>query len=88
MFKTMFKLIGEIHPSTYFIAFLGTVIMLLSVDWVSPFFGWWLVLIAIANERHLTMRALDGVVRTPKHCEHGYNGLCPVCDASQTPPRK
>jgi hypothetical protein len=35
----------------------------------------------------LTQRALDGVVRTP-FCEHGYNGLCPVCDALQTPPRK
>jgi hypothetical protein len=22
----------------------------------------------------------------PKHCEHGYNGLCPTCDAMQTPP--
>jgi hypothetical protein len=23
----------------------------------------------------------------PKHCEHGYNGLCPTCDAMQTPPK-
>jgi hypothetical protein len=24
----------------------------------------------------------------PKHCKHGYNGLCPTCDAYNTPPER
>lgn len=34
-----------------------------------------------------TPLALDGAKVAP-HCNHGYNGLCPVCAACQTPPRQ
>jgi hypothetical protein len=33
-----------------------------------------------------TPRSLEGI-RFAHHCTHGYNGLCPVCDALQTPPK-
>lgn len=35
--------------------------------------------------RGLTKRPPD-LANVPPHCEHGYNGLCPICDAMQTPP--
>jgi len=47
--------------------------------WTNIMLGW--------QWRSLTKRALDGVGVAP-HCEHGWNGLCPVCDACQTPPRQ
>jgi hypothetical protein len=27
-------------------------------------------------------------MKIPLHCEHGYNGLCPECDAMNTPPKR
>jgi uncharacterized membrane protein YagU involved in acid resistance len=27
-------------------------------------------------------------IKIPLHCEHGYNGLCPECDAMNTPPQE
>lgn len=33
-------------------------------------------------------KKLDEAKKFPQHCEHGYNGLCPVCDAMNLVPRK
>lgn len=32
-----------------------------------------------------TKRALDGAYIVAPHCEHGWNGICPHCDAYVTP---
>jgi len=45
----------------------------------------WTTRLTMPPTSALTQRAPD-LANVPPHCEHGYNGLCPTCDAMQTPP--
>lgn len=37
------------------------------------------------EDEYRVLFTLDVLRHRPQSCEHGYNGLCPTCDAMQTP---
>jgi hypothetical protein len=42
----------------------------------------------MTSEEYHTLYKLSVIRELPQTCAHGYNGICPKCDAYMTPPRK
>jgi hypothetical protein len=41
----------------------------------------------LTNDQYHTLYKLSVIRELPQTCEHGYNGICPRCDAMMTPPQ-